>query len=187
MRMVQGAAFRVLACFNDSDTRNFVELCDMAGYPTDLGGYYIRQLLDGEYLQKTGRGQYQILPKGKQQLAFYQGKLFAIRPRLNVAVIARQGESMVVIRRQVQPFIGAAEWPAGAVAAGEDLQPARQSTVGENLLQPAGQIQKVDNPSRSLLDIFDFVAAEEGAMLQERVYNLTPADLAMPQDADAQP
>jgi len=42
--MIQGAAFRVLACFHDQDVRSFTDICERAGYPTDLGGYYLRPL-----------------------------------------------------------------------------------------------------------------------------------------------
>ena len=121
--MIQGAAFRVLAGFYDSDSRNFADLCNRAGYPTDLGGYYIRHLLSGGYIEKAGRGQYRILPKGKQQLALIYGKQsLASRLRVSVAIVARQEGRLAVMRRKVQPFIGAVEWPAGAVNAGEEIQ-----------------------------------------------------------------
>ncbi len=123
--MLQGAAFRVLACFYDSDERSFVELCQRAGYPTDLGGYYIRQLLQSGYIEKVRRGTYAVLPKGKQHLALVFGKArFAIKPRLAVLLVAQQGDNYVIMRRAVQPFVGSAEWLAGEVQAGESLQDA---------------------------------------------------------------
>ncbi len=132
--MLQGAAFRILACFYDNNELNFVELCNNAGYPTDLGGYYIRQLVRGGYLEKIDRGQYRILPEGKRQLAFHYGKkLFADRPRLAVLLVAQQDQAFVVLRRKVQPFIGKAEWPAGMVNAGETLQAAAKRIAESRL------------------------------------------------------
>lgn len=231
--MIQGAAFRVLAGFYDSDSRNFADLCNRAGYPTDLGGYYIRQLLSGDYIQKGSRGQYRILPKGKQQLALIYGKQsLAARLRVSVAIVASQQDRLAVIRRKVQPFIGAVEWPAGVVNAGEEVQTAARrilqarlgidvpltlcgffrridryadtifddkffavhtcilapeaelmvgTTIGENLLVSRQELEKLDRPSRSLLDILQY--AEQGDnTLQERTYQLTATDLALRDD-----
>jgi ADP-ribose pyrophosphatase YjhB (NUDIX family) len=125
MSMLQGAAFRMLGCFLDKDERNFAELCKEVGYPTDLGGYYIRQLTTGGYLEKVKRGTYAILPKGKQALAHRYGKsLAAPKPRLVVILVARQKDTFVAVRRKVQPFLGVAEWPAGEVLMGERLDDA---------------------------------------------------------------
>lgn len=128
--MIQGAAFRVLAGFYDSDSRNFADLCERAGYPTDLGGYYIRQLVKGKYLEKTERGHYHILPKGKQELAFSYGKrLLELKPRLSVLIVVRQASAYLAIRRKVQPFIGVVEWPAGIVFAGETMDTAAKRVL----------------------------------------------------------
>lgn len=166
--MLQGAAFRVLACFYDNDRRSFVELCKRAGYPTDLGGYYLRRLLNGAYVQKVGRGRYQILPKGKQQLAIYYGKqLLAPKPRLNVAIIAQCDDSFLVLNRKVQPFIGTAEWPAGAVRMGEATAWAakriskERTGLGE-VLRFAGFFRRIDVCEGLLFDdkLFAIYACE---------------------------
>lgn len=120
--MIQGTTYKLLRCFTQQDARNFTELCQQAGYPTDLGGYYLRQLVRGGYVQKLERGTYAITPKGKQQLAVgYNDKPSIARPRLAVIVVAEQGDRVVVVRRKVQPFIGRAEWPAKSVLHGEKL------------------------------------------------------------------
>ena len=148
--MVQGAAFRILACFYGSDRNSFVELCKRAGYPTDLGGYYLRQLVSGEYLEKIDRGQYQILPKGKQQLAFYYGKqMLAPKPRLAVLIIAKCADEFIVLRRGVQPFIGIVEWPAGVVNMGERLEDAAKRILTARIgvtasLEAAGTFRRID-------------------------------------------
>jgi predicted transcriptional regulator len=132
--MLQGAAFRVLACFYDKDTRNFVELCQKAGYPTDLGGYYIRQLISSGYLERVARGQHRITPKGKQQLALYYDKpLFGLQPRYVVVLVARQSGKYVVLRRSTQPFIGVAEWQASAIRPGEPVYDAAQRVLQTRL------------------------------------------------------
>lgn len=156
--MLQGAAFRILACFYDNDQWSFVELCRRAGYPTDLGGYYLRQLIGGKYVAKIDRGQYQILPKGKQQLAFYYGKhLLAPKPRLGVAVIVKQGEMFIALRRKVQPFIGTAEWPAGMVEMGESTGAAATRILQQRLgidaeLHFVGFFRRIDNYADTLFD-----------------------------------
>lgn len=156
--MIQGAAFRILACFYNTDTRSFVEICESAGYPTDLGGYYIRQLVRGGYLEKINRGQYALLPKGKQELAFNYGKrMFAPRPRLMVLLVARRGPQLVLTRRTTQPFIGTAEWPAGAVGAGEKMQEAAVRMLRERVgcagtPQLVGFFRRVDLYGDTLFD-----------------------------------
>jgi hypothetical protein len=137
--MIQGAAFRVLACFYYRDEMSFVELCETAGYPTDLGGYYIRQLTQAGYIERAERGKYLVLPKGKQQLAFKYGKsMFAPKPRFAVLVIAQQKNQLVLIRRKAQPFIGSAEWLAGEVLMGESILSAA-NRVTETRLGCSGQ------------------------------------------------
>ncbi|HSX32415.1 MAG TPA: hypothetical protein VLF43_04070 [Candidatus Saccharimonadales bacterium] len=123
--MVRGTAFKVLFCFRESNTRSFVELCEQAGYPTDLGGYYIRQLIGGGYLVKQDRGLYVVTPKGKQQIALsFDQKPTVQRPRIAVVLVAEQAGKVVVNRRTAQPFIGFAEWPARSVLHGDSLQDA---------------------------------------------------------------
>lgn len=156
--MLQSAAFRILACFYDNDTYTFVELCKRSKYPNDLGGYYIRQLLSGGYLERADRGVYRILPEGKRQLAFHYGKhMLAPRPRLNVVVIAQKGESFVIMRRRVQPFIGFAEWPAGMVHMGETLAAAAKRITHERLgleVSPdlVGMFRRIDMYQESTFD-----------------------------------
>jgi ADP-ribose pyrophosphatase YjhB (NUDIX family) len=141
--MIQPAAFRVLACFYDVDERTFVELCEQAGYPTDLGGYYIRQLVAGGYVSKVDRGVYAISPKGKQQMAFYYGKqLFAPRPRFAVLLVAKQAGRYIVLQRAVQPFLGTTEWLAGVVHMGEPMSEA-VARVLKNRLGCKGDFQSV--------------------------------------------
>jgi len=156
--MVQGAAFRILACFYDVEVGGFAELCAKAGYPTDLGGYYIRQLIAGGYLEKIDRGQYQVLPKGKQEIARRYGrKLTELQPRLAVLLVARQNESYVVMRRKKQPFIDTAEWPAGMVGGGETVDEAAQRIAKIRLgvaVQPSlkGLFRRIDRYDGSLFD-----------------------------------
>jgi hypothetical protein len=156
--MIQGAAFRVLACFYDQDSRSFVDICERAGYPTDLGGYYLRQLIAGEYIQKVDRGNYTVTTKGKQQLAFHYGKhFFAPHPRLMVAIIAKHADSYIVLQRSVQPFLDTYEWPAGTVAMGESLPDAVQRLALRRLgfsseATFCGFFRRTDNYDDSVFD-----------------------------------
>jgi len=156
--MVQGASLRVLACFSDVEVLGFAELCKRAGYPTDLGGYYIRQLIAGGYMEKIDRGQYRLLPKGKQEMALNYGRhAFRQRPRLGVIIIARQGDLYIVMRRKTQPFIGIAEWPAGIAAGGEKLGSAAQRITRERLgvdveLHMVGFFRRIDTYDGMLFD-----------------------------------
>ncbi len=149
--MLQMAAFRILAGFYDSDERSFVDLCASAGYPTDLGGYYIRQLIQGGYIQKVGRGRYAILPKGKQQVALkYHKPFFAPKPRFIVLLVVQQNDRYIVMRRKVQPFIGAAEWIAGEVQMGEQLTGAAERIAMARLgcsgaVRPVGLFRRIDH------------------------------------------
>lgn len=149
--MIQGATFRVLACFQGQDTCTFTELCKRSGYPTDLGGYYLRQLTSGGYVEKIDRGTYTVSPKGKQQLARYYGKqLSALYPRLMVLIVPRQGETYIVSRRTTQPFIDTYEWPAGAVDMGKPLEHAATRVTQKRLgctgaLSFQGFFRRIDN------------------------------------------
>lgn len=156
--MLQGAALRILGCFYDSDRRGFSELCEGAGYPTDLGGYYIRQLVASGHIEKLERGQYGILPKGKQELAFRHGKsLFTPKPRLHVLLVARQKDTFIVLRRTVQPFMGSAEWLAGQVHWGESTQEAATRVLVRQVghkgkLQFKGFFRRTDLYETSVFD-----------------------------------
>ncbi len=132
--MVQPAAFRVLACFYDQEVLTFTQLCKMADYPTDLGGYYIRQLVTGKYIEKIERGAYQILPLGKREFAVrFHKNMTTPRPRLLSLVVPRMGDKYIVLRRTVQPFVGSAEWPARSVMPGESLADAARRTIADRL------------------------------------------------------
>ena len=130
--MLQGAAYRILFCFLRTDTWSFAELCKQAGYPTDLGGYYLRQLVRNGYLESAERGQYTITPKGRGQLAIGHDKqIFVTRPRFIVLIVATQAGQYAVLRRTKQPFIGVAEWPASALDLGETMPDAAARVAQE--------------------------------------------------------
>jgi len=155
---MQGAAFRILTSFYEADSRSFSELCQMAGYPTDLGGYYIRQLVSGGYIEKEGRGQYRILPKGRGELAVHYGKnLHASWPRIVSLVVPHVGDKFLVLRRMVQPFPGVAEWPASAVEHGETM-PAAAARLVQNRLhsdavpQFVGFFHRIDMYDNTVFD-----------------------------------
>jgi predicted transcriptional regulator len=157
--MIQGSGIRVLACFLNQDTLSFTQICKDAGYPTDLGGYYIRQLVRGGYVAKGERGQYTILPKGKQELGlYYREHRVTSRPRLIALVVATQGNQYVVLRRARQPFISKAEWMAGAVEGEERLTDAArrilQYRVGVSDVEPhlCGFYRRIDLFKDSLFD-----------------------------------
>jgi ADP-ribose pyrophosphatase YjhB (NUDIX family)/predicted transcriptional regulator len=132
--MIQAAAYRLLNCFIDTNERNFADLCTAAGYPTDLGGYYLRQLVRLGYVSHGERGVYAITPKGRTVMVNAKDRqIFTNRPRLVVLIVATYQEKYVVLRRNRQPFIGVAEWPAGAVTIGEPLEAAGQRLAKDRL------------------------------------------------------
>jgi hypothetical protein len=132
--MIQPAAYRVLHCFLYNDTQFFVQLCKSANYPTDLGGYYIRQLMEGGYVTKTDRGQYTITARGKQQIVVAKDKQpFTMRPRLMVLLVPVQDGKYLTLERNRQPFLKTAEWPAGAVNLGEKLPDAAKRILKSRL------------------------------------------------------
>jgi hypothetical protein len=104
-------------------------------YSTDLGGYYIRQLVASGYLSKTTRGQYEVTPIGKQQLILFnkEDTTLISNPRLCTMVLAIVGGKYVVTRRKLQPYIGYAEWPASRVKSGVDLEEAAQDVLRRRL------------------------------------------------------
>lgn len=132
--MVQNVEFRLLSCFFGQDSRRFAELCRIMGFPTDLGGYYIRNLVKDGYLTRSDRGTYTITLKGKQQLvASYGREPFVNRSRFCTMIVARQGDTFITLERTRQPFIGTTEWPAGALMHGETLPEATARVLRERL------------------------------------------------------
>jgi hypothetical protein len=134
--MINGATLKVLRCFLEADTLSFSQICQQTGYATDLGGYYIRQLIAAKCITKTGRGQYQITPLGRQHIILMTPKkpyTAITAPRLCVMAIPKVGDSYVVMRRKRQPYINYAEWPAARVMPGEDLVEATHAMVTERL------------------------------------------------------
>jgi 8-oxo-dGTP pyrophosphatase MutT (NUDIX family) len=156
--MIQAGALRLLAYFHDRETAGFAELCKNAGYPTDLGGYYIRQLTSSGYIEKSARGEYKLLPKGKQELAINYGKRVATqRPRLVVILVTKRKQEFLAMTRRVQPFIGTVEWPAGRVEGGEALEVASARIARERLgieVEPhlRGFFRRIDMWSGSIFD-----------------------------------
>ena len=228
--MIQGSSLRVLACYHNTDSLNFADLCNQSGFPTDLGGYYIRGLVREGFLEKGSRGQYNITPKGKQQIALSYGKrLYEQNPRLAVIVVATKQDKFAVIKRSVQPFIGSVEWPAVSVRLGESLNRAaeralkdrlgstaklefigffrridtyesttfddklfavhrvhlpegsellEENAVGKVALLSRGELLHVENPAKSLLDIFSFVEKASAPAYEEHDYTIEISDLA---------
>jgi 8-oxo-dGTP pyrophosphatase MutT (NUDIX family) len=175
--MIQAASYRLLNCFMLEEMISFSELCDRVGYPTDLGGYYIRGLVSQGYLDKTGRGQYTITPKGKQQVARAVGvRPFAARPRFLVLLIVRRGDEYVVLRRSRQPFIGRAEWPAGAIELGEPTPEAATRILRERLGVAAVPV------FRNFFRRTDFYGGE---VFDDKLF--TAYEVALPADAVLQP
>jgi 8-oxo-dGTP pyrophosphatase MutT (NUDIX family) len=142
-------------------------------------------------------------------------------------VVAQQAGKYVVLERIRQPFIGAVEWPAGAIVHGESMLVATKRILFERLgitgtptfvglfrridlykdavfddklfalhsfMVPAGvalqeegltgknrfcsreELFELKTPSKSLIDIFTFVASG-AAGIEEHVYQLQPEDL----------
>jgi predicted transcriptional regulator len=132
--MLQGADFRVLTLFAKTDTLSFTKICTLLGYGTDLGGYYLRRLLRGGYMEKTARGQYTITEKGKKLLMLsYDKRPFVLRPRMAILLVASQGDTYATLRRTVQPFIGTTEWPAWSVMLGQSVASAAAASLKARL------------------------------------------------------
>jgi hypothetical protein len=169
--MIQGAAFRVLGCFYSRDVRSFAELCQEAGYPTDLGGYYIRQLIKGGYIEKAERGQYRLLAKGKQELAISYGKHMEQVSGELVGFFRRIDRYEDVTFDDKLFAVHRVELPVGMhITAG--------GTTGENVYCTEQELRAQPKPSRALLDIMAYATADGGG-LHEQIYELTPADLSI--------
>ncbi len=129
--MVQKAGLRILRSYDNQNIRSFAELCKEAGYPTDLGGYYLRQLLQGEYLSKGERGEYILTAKGRKYLT--QKHIGNSTPRIHVLIVPAIDSDVVVLDRLRQPFLNRKEWPATAINAGESKKDAANRLLSERL------------------------------------------------------
>jgi hypothetical protein len=167
--MLQAAAYRLLACFETTNERSFVDLCTAAGYPTDLGGYYLRQLVRSDYLDRGERGVYVLTPKGRAQMAVAQDKhQFVNRPRLITLVVAKYADKFVVLRRGRQPFIGVAEWPARAVKLGEPLHVAAAHLATDRLTVMADP---------RLVGFFRRIDLYDGELFDDKLFAVHTLDL----------
>ncbi len=131
--MIQKAGLRILDSFAHQNLRTFVDLCKEAGYPTDLGGYYLRQLVRGDYLSKGERGEYVLTVKGRKYLVDKTKPSSSMRPRVLVMAIAKYQGNLVVLERQKQPFLHRKEWPASAIRNGETSEEAVSRLLNERL------------------------------------------------------
>lgn len=156
--MALNKSLQLLSCFYYKNVCSFIELCNTGGYSSDLGGYYIRQLIHDGYIEKVDRGQYQILSKGKRFLVANQSSLTAQpRTRMSVALVVKQGDKFVVTERTAQPFIGRIEWPTGSVKSGESLTDAANRIALGRLGSPVslefyGFFRRIDMYEQ---DVFD--------------------------------
>jgi hypothetical protein len=139
--MVQKAGLKMLRSFARANKRTFVELCQEAGYPTDLGGYYLRQLVAADYLAKQARGEYTLTPKGRAHASRVH-VVAGTTPRLHVLLVPRLGDDIVLLQRTWQPFIQRKEWPATAVMGGEQAADAVNRLLTERLA-PADEVMFV--------------------------------------------
>ena len=156
--MLTGATYRLLVLFDDTDRWTFTNLCQAAGYPTELGAYYIRRLIKDGYLQSVARGEYAITPKGSLRITITNGTHVAVpRPRLIVVLVPERGREYVVLRRKIQPFIGKYEWPGGAIEFGESLPVAADRMVARYFDRPytptfVGFFRKTERYDGSVFD-----------------------------------
>lgn len=121
--MLTGVTHKLLLSFNTSDTWSLAELCRQTGYTPDLGTYYVKQLVKEGYLERVSRGIYKITLKGAISLNRTKvNQLHVLRPRIISVLVAQQDERYIIVRRKIQPFIGKAEWPAGAYELGESRE-----------------------------------------------------------------
>jgi hypothetical protein len=154
--MVAKAGLRILHAFENDNSRTFTELCKSAGYPTDLGGYYLRQLVSGDYLGKGERGEYILSPKGRKYVATRHSQLQST-PRLHILVVSEFDNKYVVLERHQQPFLNRTEWPATALKGGEQVQKALDRIFKERLAQTqtcdyVGTFRRIDLYQDELFD-----------------------------------
>jgi predicted transcriptional regulator/ADP-ribose pyrophosphatase YjhB (NUDIX family) len=156
--MAINKALQLLSSFYYKNVCSFIELCNAGGYSSDLGGYYIRQLINDGFIEKIDRGQYQILPKGKHFLVTTQDKpTLSRRARMSIALIIARADTYVVTQRTAQPFIGRVEWPTGSVKAGESLAVAANRIACERLeIEPIlrfhGFFRRIDTYGEEVFD-----------------------------------
>jgi len=156
--MASSKSLQMLSCFYYKNVCSFIEMCNVGDYSSDLGGYYIRQLIHDGYIDKVDRGQYQLLSKGKHFLVTNTEKQPMHRQaRMSVALVIRQGDKFAVTHRTAQPFIGRVEWPTGSVKPGESMTDAadrvalaRLGTVPQ--LQFLGFFRRIDTYKDEVFD-----------------------------------
>ncbi|HMI09978.1 MAG TPA: NUDIX hydrolase [Candidatus Saccharimonadales bacterium] len=156
--MASSKSLQMLSCFYYKNVCSFIEMCNIGDYSSDLGGYYIRQLIHDGYIGKIDRGQYQILSKGKHFLVANTEKLTMRRQaRMSVALVIRQGDKFAVMHRTAQPFIGRIEWPTGSVKPGESMADAAARVALERLgtapsLRLLGFFRRIDTYKDEVFD-----------------------------------
>jgi len=165
--MVQKAGLRILQSFKDQNSRSFVELCKEAGYPTDLGGYYLRQLLRSNYLSKGERGEYLLTAKGRKYITS-EHVSSDNAPRPHVLIVPKIENDLVVLERHQQPFLDRKEWPATAVTAGELRESAVERLLNERL---AKSVQV------SYVGVFRRLDTYDGELFDDKVFFIHTATL----------
>lgn len=116
------SSLRVLTCFTNTDTLGFTEIADMLQFETDLAGYYLRKLQTSGLIEKIDRGKYQITPQGKSTLAHarqFTNKIAT--PRISIMLVASFRNTLIVVKRAKQPFLGRVEWPTLPLVSEESM------------------------------------------------------------------
>jgi hypothetical protein len=172
--MASSKSLQMLSCFYYKNVCSFIELCNIGEYSGDLGGYYIRQLIKDEYIEKIDRGQYQILSKGKHFLVANPQKITVSRQaRVSIALVIKHGDQFVITRRTAQPFIDRIEWPTGSVKAGEVMSDAANrialGRLGTTLpLHFLGFFRRTDTYENEVFDD-KFLAVHTGILPSDNV------------------
>jgi len=157
------AILRVLLFRPDA---HFAELQKQAGLSSDHFTFYLKQLVDEDFVQKTVQGTYSLTFKGKEFANRFDTDARTVERQPKVAVclfITNNDGKQLVQQRLKQPFYGYWGRPTGKIRWGETILDA----AARELLEETGLTADLD--FESVYHKLDF-NKETGELLEDKIF-----------------
>ena len=157
------AILRVLLFRPDA---RFAELQKASELSSDHFNFYLKQLLDEEFVAKQGKGAYYLTPKGKEFANRFDTDERKVERQPKVAVclmIRRSDGTQLVQQRLKQPFYGYWGRPTGKIRWGETILEA----AARELMEETGL--EADLAFEQIYHKMDY-NQETGDMLEDKIF-----------------
>ena len=143
----------------------FADLQKASKLSSDHFNFYLKQLIDEEFVAKNERGAYHLTPKGKEFANRFDTDARQVerQPKIAVCLMIRKDGKQLVQQRLKQPYYGYWGRPTGKIRWGETILEA----AARELMEETGLT--ADLSYESLYHKQDF-NKETGEMLEDKIF-----------------